>query len=257
MNITTTDLSSIPLTQLNKQQTIDADLEIARRIVGNDSQTVDYFLGRFSQPFLNYIGNGIMRCQPMYVNGVACYYPMIASEYYEFIGAAFANDLPTWHKIALYRGITNDGKRQARLYTYVSTITVRYFLKRKQKEDRAKEKMLKNNSVGMIENMDVSILLKYDGFDEIDLEKECKEESEFDWAWKQLSPKDRLILQRLVIEECEPVDAFDELIDFVDTQIPAESYTRKQRQNAMSLLKQRAKTHLRKLIVEYRKKRGK
>ena len=67
------------------------------------------------------------------------------------------------------------------------------------------------------------------------------------------SPK--LILKYLVIEDRNPIEIFDEMIQYVETTIPPEQYTRKQKQDAMSLMKRRAKLHLRMLIVEQRKQK--
>lgn len=244
------DLTKATLSYLIKLQTIDGDLELAKRVVNNDKQSVHYFLGEFSIPILDYIGKEIMKFEGHYINGVLCFYTNISSDYYEFIGAKFIDNIPTWHKVSLYKGIKNKGDKEARLYTYINTITVRHFISVKKKLDKNKEKNLDD----MPESVSISILKDYDGFDEIYLEEDDSQYTELDIAWKKLPKRDQLILRYLVIEERNPLDIFDEMIQYVDTTIPPEQYTKKQKQDAMSLMKRRAKLHLRMIIVELRKK---
>lgn len=252
MNVSLSEMNSLPFDVLKKMQNVNADLEIARRVVGNDSLVVTFFLKEFSSKFLDYIGKNIMCRPPVMVNGVYCYSPTVIAEYYEFIGAVFRDGKPTWHKLELYKG-TVSNQRPARLYSYVSTISMRYFVKLKKKED--KEKKHTDCSFCVIENIGPDILNKYSGFDEIELGEVCDTDTEIGWAWKHLPEKDRVVLKYLVMEERNSLDVFDELIQYVDSKIPPSCYTRTQRQNAMSLLKQRAKKHLRKLIEEYRRKK--
>lgn len=98
---------------------------------------MNFFLEEFSIKILDYIGKNIMCRPPVLVKGVYCYSPTVTTEYFEFIGAAFHDGIPTWHKIELYKGTVSD-KRPARLYSYVSTISMRYFVKLKKKEDNEK-----------------------------------------------------------------------------------------------------------------------
>ena len=245
-------MNSLSFDVLKKMQDVNADLEIARRVVKNDSLAVNFFLEEFSIKILDYIGKNIMCRPPVLVKGVYCYSPTVTTEYFEFIGAAFHDGIPTWHKIELYKGTVSD-KRPARLYSYVSTISMRYFVKLKKKEDN--EKKHANSSFCVIENVGLDILNKYSGFDEIEIGEVCDTDTEIGWAWKHLPEKDRVVLKYLVMEERNSLDVFDELIQYVDSKIPPSCYTRTQRQNAMSLLKQRAKKHLRKLTEEYRRKK--
>ncbi|MBR5237700.1 MAG: hypothetical protein IKV26_03205 [Paludibacteraceae bacterium] len=249
MKLIINNLEEVSLNYLKKLQTVEADLEIAKRVVSNDNQSVNYFLGEFSIPFLDYIGGEIMHLEGCCVNGILCFHSSVSSEYYEFIGAKFIKNQPTWHKVSLYKGIKNKGGKEARLYTYINTITVRHFINVKNKLDKNKEKSLDD----MLETMSVSILKDYDGFDEILLEEDDSKYKELDVAWENLPKKDQLILKYLVIEDRNPLEIFDEMIQYIETTIPPEQYTRKQKQDAMSLMKRRAKHHLRMLIVEQRK----
>lgn len=250
MDISINDIEMSNLSYLKKLQSVEGDLEIARRVVKNEETVVQYFLGEFSIPFLDYIGGEIMKLDVSFINGSKCFYPCVVSEYYEFIGAKFFDGKPTWHKVALYKGVKNKGTKEARLYTYINTITVRHFIALKKKENKNKEKSLDE----MTESLNVSILKEYDGFDEILLSEEHNKRSELDIAWDILPKKDQLILKYLVIDEMNPLEIFDEMIQYVQTEIAPDLYTRKQRQDAMALMKRRAKAHLRDLIVKLRKK---
>lgn len=264
------------LNYLKNLQSVEGDLEIAKMVVSNDDAAVHYFLGEFSKPFLNYIGREIMKVEGCYVNGTLCYYPDISADYYTFIGAKFINQteyfadnlidkynkdlslnnlvetklVPTWHKVALYKGIKNKGTKDARLYTYINTITVRYFITIKKKLEKNREEKIDD----MLESQSVSILKDYDGFDEIILSDDDPRYKELKTAWDALKEKYRLILKYLVIENRKPLDIFDEMVQYIKTEIPPEQYTVKQKQDAMSLLKNRAKKHLRKLILKQRVK---
>ena len=104
----------------------------------------------------------------------------------------------------------------------------------------------------MPETLSISILKDYDGFDEISLEDDNPRFEELSSAWKKLPKKYQLILKYLIIEKRESLEIFDEMIQYTRTTIPLEEFTRKQKQDAMSLLKQYAKRRLRMLIVEQR-----
>lgn len=244
-------MQGISLRTLIKVQTIECDIELARRIVSNDESAVNYFLGEFSSALLNYIGRVIMNVEATYINGCSCYSYAVAGEYYEFIAASFVEGVPTWHKVALYKGCKNKGMKEARLYSYISTITIRYFSDVRKKIKKKEAKSLEN----MPEFLSLSILKDYDGFDEIILEERNPMYAELSIVWKKLPKRDQLILKYLVIEDKEPLEIFDEMIKYVDTSIHVNQYTRKQKQDAMSLMKRRAKLHLRMLIEEYRKRK--
>lgn len=251
MDICIQNLEMANLDYLKRLQCVEADLEIAKRITINDKIAVEYFLKELSIPFLEYIGKNIMNAEGVYVHGILKYSLPISGEYYEFMGAKFVNQQPMWHKISLYRGKSLNGGKEARLYTYADVITTRHFIALKKKEEKNREKSLDE----MLESDDVFILREYNGFDEIILEDEMESSKsrELRLAWEKLPVRDRLILQYIVIDELEPLEVFDEMIQYVKTSKKPGLYNRKMKQNAMSLMKQRAIAHLRKLIVELRK----
>ncbi|MBQ3594423.1 MAG: hypothetical protein II981_03325 [Bacteroidales bacterium] len=255
MELLSTNLERVNIEYLKRLHTVEGDLELKRRIIENDKIAVNYFLNDFSIPMLDYIGKNIMKEEGVYHDGKLCYYITILGAYYEYIGKRFIECIdkgfiekkPEWHKISLYTGYNTKGK-ECRLFTYVSCITIRYFVSVVEKEKKERDR------IGLLENDLTKILKDYNGFDEIILEETYNEESEIEWAWKRLSKKDQLILQYLVIEDRESLEIFDEMIKYVETKLPVELYTKKQKQDAMSLLKNRAKVHLGKLILQHRKK---
>ena len=122
-----------------KLNDIHDDLAFVGRVRANDKSAVAFFLEKYSKPLLEYIGRNILRMPPLpvynpttgkatelerfdeYSYGIGCY-----GMYYEFIAAKFpgAGKLPQWDKLSYY---AEDPK--SRLYTYLSVITVRHFLK--------------------------------------------------------------------------------------------------------------------------------
>ena len=61
MNVSLSDMNSLSFDVLKKMQDVNADLEIARRVVKNDSLAVNFFLEEFSIKILDYIGKNIIK----------------------------------------------------------------------------------------------------------------------------------------------------------------------------------------------------
>lgn len=238
---TNVELTEMPLKTLISINNINSDIEMARRIGSNDSDAVNYFLTVFSRPMLEYIGKNIMHRTGIFANGALAYSPSVYGEYYDFISSPIANSIPQWRKLELYKG-------KARLNSYVTTITVRHFIKLRNKE---LEDPMKKNSVSLQENPSVETLIMYNDFDGESLSFQTEE---LKWAWSNLSEKDREILNVLVIDEVPPIEAFDTLIKYVDRATPHSLLSVQQKQTIMSLLKHRAKKHLLSYIIKYREK---
>lgn len=250
MELKISNISNASLALLKKLQSVEADLEIAKRIVANNTECVNYFLSDFSKPFLDYIGENIMKREGVYISGTLHFYPLVSTEYYEFISAKIVNTIPEWHKVRLYKGLKNKGNKDARLYTYISTITARHFYDLRKKE--LKEQEITASDV--LENDHMAILMEYDGFDEIEIKQETDKYTELDIAMSMLPVRDQLILKYLIIEDRDPIEIFDEMILYTQTKKDPKSFSNKQKQDAMSLMKQRAKEHLLKFIVELKKR---
>ena len=101
-------------------RTADVDLEFAGRIVKNDQEAVDYFIGDFSHPILNYIYANVL-----WLKSDPDVYQELSGDYYLFIAAPFA-PLAGWSKIKAYKG-----KNNAKLYSYVSKMASNYFRRKR------------------------------------------------------------------------------------------------------------------------------
>ncbi len=234
---------------------VGEDLRFVRYIVENDPEAVRYFMYEFSVPILRYIANNVfsMENDPEYGEP----YLQLVGEYYLFIGDPFelpedsTSKEPRWHKLSLY-----IGKSKARLYTYVFRITLRYFI-RKKDEFVNKEK----NADGLLEYVDYEALLGYDLAEEEmsaeEIEEALKRAHE---AFHLLKEKDQEVLRIMVMEKTHWSKAFDLLRKYLDPLGPKKAWqswsfeekqaaidqywTPKQKQDAISLLKVRAISHL-------------
>ena len=149
------------------------DLAFVKRIMANEKDAVAFFLGTYSKPLLEYIGRSVLKLMPLpvymsegrgkrsadpsqtmapsktnpeleqfdkYSYSIQCY-----GEYYLCIAKKFNEmpaqrglsvvghrvNIPQWDKLGYYA--KNPGA--PRLYTYLSVITVRHFLKHHPDED--------------------------------------------------------------------------------------------------------------------------
>lgn len=205
-----------------------ANKEFATRIVLNDTEAVHYFLTDYSEPIIKHIELDIMKRD-------------VYGDYYIFISAPIDDEQkPRWRKIELYKG--DDCK----LNTYVTCISCRHFCKLAKKE---KEISLKNE--GLIEYVDYETLLNCD-------KEVSDEESEFSTrmrvAYNHLKDKDKEVIRLLIIENMSSLEAFDILKHYVKPKAKngmtsdeiKESWTTKQRQDIIALLKGRALSRLKK-----------
>lgn len=126
---------------------INEDLAFVKRVMANDKDSVAYFLETYSKPLLEYVGRNVLKLMPLpiyrprqnnvskleqfdeYSYGVGCY-----GMYYEFIAALFEelSHKPQWNKLGYY--VDNP---RSRFYTYLSVITVRYFLRHHPDDERS------------------------------------------------------------------------------------------------------------------------
>lgn len=233
------NMTDLPLRILIAIGDINSDIEIAHRVEANNPETVDYFLSVFSRPMLEYIGKKIMCRTGVLTNGVLSYSPSVFGEYYEFISSPIIDGSPQWRKLSLFKG-------NARLITYVTTITTRHFIKMRNKE---LEDPLKKNAVSLQENPMIETLIMYNDFDGEALSNLTPE---LEWAWNNLSEKDREVLNVLVIDEVPPIEAFDTLIKYVERETSQSMLSKQQKQTIVALLKHRAKKHLLSFVSKYR-----
>lgn len=216
--------------QMKKDYDYAANKELANRVVQNNSEAVHYFLTDLSKPIVRHIEYDIMKRD-------------VYGEYYIFISSPITEDsVPQWKKVSQYKG------ENCQLNTYVSCIACRHFCKIAQNE---KKEHLRNGD--MIEYVDYESLLGYDYHDEEESETSIRMRN----AYRNLSEKDREVLRLLLIENKSGIDAFPALSRYITpkpkegmtSEQVKESWSTKQRQDAMSLLKGRALDHLKKQFL--------
>lgn len=234
----TTELVFLSLPQLKRllrQQNLYAEYEFIRRISNNNVQEVHFFLNEYSIPMLNSIGKDIHADIIIDVSGKVTYYHDLMAPFYFFISARNKE----WHKLLLFKNKSN-----AHLTAYLSCITSRFFYKEKFKEGNND---INKKTISLQENEDIAILL----------EQVKNPDATTDPVLVALALKaknmlpeerDRKVLELLVMDDTDSLDAFEELSAYI---IPAPSsppivdWDKKRKQNAVSLLKLRAKEHLR------------
>lgn len=237
MDIANKDFSSCSFEKLKLQMKNDSDYaankELANRVVQNNSEAVNYFLTDLSEPIVKHIEFDIMKRD-------------VYGDYYIFISAPINEEsIPQWKKVSQYKG------DNCQLNTYVSCIACRHFCKIAQKE---KEDNLRNGD--MIEYVDYESLLGYDYHDEEESETSIRMRK----SYNNLSEKDREVLRLLLIENKSGIDAFPALSQYITpkpkegmtSEQVKESWSTKQRQDAMSLLKGRALDHLKTQFLKTR-----
>ena len=126
------------LEELKAMQSVEADLEIARRVGENKIREIHYFMGEFSVSVLKYIARLKNIARYVKIGNTVPFnrepYENLIGEYYKFIGADFLNGVPKWEKVKSYKSVSEKDKdkadvRKARLKTYIINITKRHFNK--------------------------------------------------------------------------------------------------------------------------------
>lgn len=229
----TIDFKSLVLLLANDENCV-YNLEFMRRIVANSPPYVEYYLGDFSKEIVRYIQDRIVHRD-------------ILTDFYRFLSAPMGGDgRPTWHKVSLYKG-----RNRCTLWTYTSDITVRHFVKvAKQERKRAPKES------PLLDYVDYQTLLEYDQDSEEDSNEKAKMKKRIRAAFRSLEERDRQVITSLVINKGEKNRhwsiSFKELegyihpkpVDGKSSDEVKASWTNKQKQDAMSLLKGRALSNL-------------
>lgn len=236
-------LSLKDLIKYLSKHNIDANIEFAFRIVHNYHEEIEYFLGDFSDPILAYISNHITQNEN------------VRTEYYQYLGRPFDEDgaNPEWRSIQLYKA--NNG---CSLNSYVNGIACRYFCRITNAKKKRAEK-----EVGLIENLDYNALLKCDRAEEdFPIKEEDPNNARVRRAFEMLDERDKMTLSLLVVEAVSGLEAFDVLSDYMNPEDVKDengnvvitgreamkSWTNKQKQDSVALLKGRAIKHLSKIF---------
>lgn len=227
---------------------IETDMEFARRIAANQTDAVNYFLGDYSKPILDYIAVDIFH-QSGFDHGSPgnC----IQGEFYEFIAAPFAkgsDKLPEWRKVAQYEA--RNGKR---FFSWIGYITRNHFIE-------IKKKFVKKNECSLLEFADYAALITCNNYNEAIVQCPPDVCSRLQAALNSLSQQDRCVLQCLVMGKMHWTQAFEILRVYLNPLGPDKAWekwnfdekqqaidrcwTAKNRQDAMAGLKRRAIEHL-------------
>lgn len=226
----TGDYKNLSLSAIAKLLHIESDYkankELARRVVGNDERSVNYYIAVLSLPILNHIENKIIHRD-------------ILSEFYEFLSNPYNHDTKQseWRRVGLYKGETS------RLDTYTSVITTRHFCK-----VAAKEREIRDSESEWIDYVDYQSLLECttdeDSVELIPGSKVWKARK----AFESLSERDQLVISALVIDKMSALEAYPLIEPYIkphakgdktSEQIKA-GWSDKQKQDALSLIKGRA-----------------
>ena len=249
----------------DREGSVGEDLRFVRYIIENEPMAVRYFMDEFSVPILRYIANNVLCMEDDSEYGKEPYVQLVGA-YYLFIGEPFElsegskSEKPRWYKLSLYKG---EGK--ARLYTYVFRIALRYFC-RNEDDFVNKEK----NAGELLENVDYEVLLGCDLVDEEMSDEEIAALRRAHKAFDLLREKDQEVLRVMVMEKTHWSKAFDLLRKYLDPLGPKKAWqswsfeekqaaidqywTPKQKQDAISLLKIRAISHLTERYNELKRK---
>lgn len=213
---------------LDDDKTCIYNKEFKRRIVLNDEICVAYYVGEFSSDIINYIQTKITHCN-------------ILTEYYEFLSSPVNKSTmqPLWHNVSLY-----EGRNGTTLHTYTSNISIRFFCKQVKTENVHNKKHL-----DLQENLLYETLISYRSEDDEYDDEYLLRKKKLSAALSKLNERDLKVLDELVVKKQHWQIAFNKLRDIlnpkpfnglVDKDDIINSWTSKQKQDAMSLLKGRA-----------------
>lgn len=230
------DLHETPLVLLISTlgKNINANIELANRVVANNRDAVDYYLGRLTKPIVEYLSKKVMFRDMM-------------GEFFEFISYPYDDEKRTfiWKPITYYYG-----KNNCSLQTYTSDIASRYFYKIKKRENE-----ITNSSLNIVEYYDYESLLFLSDttyFEEDVALDEMKRRLRI--AYSKLSEKEKDAIQLLVIDKVSGLKAFDQLKKHLNPKLIAsgetDKWSVKEIQNRVSVLKGRALQRLLKLFNE-------
>ena len=234
------NLSEMSLKELKKMLSNDPDYlankEIARRVVLNEVTVVNYYLGPMNEGLVSKL-NSVM--------GHDTY-----SDLYLFLGYPFdeRTGVPEWHRVSLYDA------RDCTLKSYTSRIACRHFYKIANKEKKVRERESE-----LLEFRDYESLLKCD---QPESDGDTIIEKRMKIAFEKLKERDQKVLQYLVIDKMHGLDAYNLLDSFIHPhakdglsgdEIKA-SWTLKQKQDVVSLMKGRALKRLACIFNELKNK---
>lgn len=207
------------------------------------SQAQYYFNTDFSVPILSYVARYVYN---------STNYREILGEYYMFISKE--NKHIPYYKLTLYKNINNSTLRH-----YVTVITVRYFVDKKKKEDVISRLQLsiegssrenkKENERDVIDNPWFNLLIGNDGDNHVEM-MASEVRKKIDLIFSKLPERDVKVIKLMVMHKVSGLDAFEELEEDLSktAKIPTNTWSTKQKQDAMALQKARALKHFIKVM---------
>ena len=213
--------------EIKNDPTYEINRRLAKEIVSNDPKAVHFYLTEIGLPIMRHIEYSIMHRD-------------ITADYYMFLSAPFdeKEEKARWYRVDLYRGI------DCLLSTYTSNITCRHFYREANKEKKNQEK-----ENALLEYVDYESLIKCETMpdDGEEMQLQCVR-----IAYEMLNDRDKEVLRCLIIKNMSALKAFPVLSRFMKprpkdgmtSEEVKSSWTSKQCQDAISLLKGRALVHL-------------
>lgn len=236
----------------SKRPNLSYEQEFIRRISQTKTnrqceEARNYFLKDFSLPILLYISTNLYHQTS---------WEEIFGEYYEFISKENKESHTPYYKVTLY-----SKQKDTTLRKYITVITTRYFVDEKIKEDKLNGNMISIDSAStycenksgntVIENPWFNLLIGNKGDDESnDIKPETYQK--IDYVLSKLPERETKAIELMVMDDLSALEAFEELEPYLqrNAKTPTSTWTKKQKQDAMSLLKGRALKHF-KIIIEH------
>lgn len=238
-----------------KLNDIDSDLAFVTQVMENNKEAVSYFLETYSKPLLEYIGRSILKLMPLpvynprrekvsdieqfdeYSYGIGCY-----GMYYEFIAAMFEElgKRPQWNKLGYYAE-----NPRSRLYTYLSVITTRHFLKNHPDKERTASS---DDTSSYDDNERLYLMLSLrlqDNDDEVAFSEEMYQELEV--ARTLLKARDARIIELACFSDLTTMEIAQQMRDEFETD--PSTMNRKELQTRISQWKNRALVRLSGIIT--------
>ena len=229
-----------------KNPTLLVEKEFIRRITQIEEcvqtkEACEYFLDDFSTPILLYISKKVFQ-HP--------HWKEIWGEYYEFISKENQETKIPYYKLTFYGKFENTT-----LCKYVATITTRHFVDEKMRDVRSNDKTisidgsstyLKDKSGNtVIENPWFNLLINNE---ERNIEPSTYQK--IDYVLSKLPERETRIIKYMVMDNMSGLEAFEELEPYMEekSKTPTSTWTTKQKQDAMALLKSRALKHINTII---------
>ncbi len=141
----------------------------------------------------------------------------IIGEFYEYLSNDNWKVLRNW-----------EGKNDCTLYSYLSKCSVRYFIARKNAENK------RNEIEKSIDLQKDAELIEHPAADDENNNKLIRK------AYKMLSERDRIIIRLLVIEGKDLMEAAPYIWKYINSSQPYDELTQKQIQSTVSMAKHRA-----------------